>query len=107
MPMSDSRAILPITRAVLAAGVMAALLLPAPVALAQTKITVGNIPGSTGFFIPSYVAMDKGFFKREGLDASYVKMGGKALVTAGMGGAIDFLPIPGGGSIALLKGAKL
>ncbi len=87
----------------------AALAFAAPVstAVAQTKIKVGNIPGSTGFFIPAYVAMDKGFFKREGLDASWVKMGGKALVTAGMGGAIDFLPIPGGGSIALLKGAKL
>ncbi len=92
--------------AVLIAGV-AALALPASTAVAQTKIKVGNIPGSTGFFIPSYVAMDKGFFKREGLDASWVKMGGKALVTAGMGGAIDFLPIPGGGSVALLKGAKL
>ena len=83
------------------------LALPAPAVLAQTNITVGNIPGSTGFFIPSYVAMDKGFFKREGLDAKYVKMGGKALVNAGMGGAIDFVPIPGGGSVALLKGAKL
>jgi hypothetical protein len=34
-------------------------------------------------------------------------MTGKALVTAGLGGAIDFVPIPGGGSQASLKGAKL
>jgi len=74
---------------------------------AQTKIRVGRTPGASGFHIPSYVAMDKGFFKREGLDARYVAMGGKALVTAGMGGAIDFVPIPGGGSQAILKGADL
>lgn len=74
---------------------------------AQTKIRVGRTPGASGFHIPLFVAMDKGFFKREGLDARYVSMGGKALVTAGMGGAIDFVPIPGGGSQAVLKGADL
>lgn len=76
-------------------------------AIAQTKITVGRTTGASGFHIPSYIAMDKGFFKREGLDASYVSMSGKALLTAGMGGAIDFVPIPGGGSQAILKGAPL
>jgi len=76
-------------------------------ALAQTKITVGRTTGASGFHIPSYIAMEKGFFKREGLDASYVAMTGKALITAGMGGAIDFVPIPGGGSQAILKGAPL
>jgi ABC-type nitrate/sulfonate/bicarbonate transport system substrate-binding protein len=74
---------------------------------AQTKIRVGRTPGASGFHIPSYIAMDKGFFKREGLEARYVAMGGKALVTAGIGGAIDFVPIPGGGSQAVLKGADL
>lgn len=96
----------PIAVLALLASLFAAAL-PGPAAVAQTKITVGDIPGSAGFFIPSYVAMDKGFFKKEGLDATQVKMGGKALVTAGLGGAIDFLPIPGGGSLAVLKGAKL
>ena len=74
---------------------------------AATKIRVGRTTGASGFHIPSYVAMDKGFFKREGLDARYVAMSGKALVTAGLGGAIDFVPIPGGGSQATLKGADL
>ena len=76
-------------------------------AFAQTKIRVGRTTGASGFHIPSYVAMEKGFFKREGLDASYVAMTGKALVNAGMGGAIDFVPIPGGGSQAILKGAPI
>lgn len=76
-------------------------------AMAQTKIKVGRTTGASGFHIPAFIAMDKGFFKKEGLDASFVAMTGKALVTAGMGGAIDFVPIPGGGSQAILKGAKL
>jgi NitT/TauT family transport system substrate-binding protein len=72
-----------------------------------TKITVGRTTGASGFHLPSYVAMDAGIFKKEGLDASFVAMTGKALVTAGIGGAIDFVPIPGGGSQASLKGAPL
>jgi len=76
-------------------------------ALAQTAIKVGRTTGASGFHIPSYIAMDRGFFKKEGLDAKFVAMTGKALVTAGIGGAIDFVPIPGGGSQATLKGAPL
>ena len=68
---------------------VASLTLPMVVssADAQTKIRVGRTTGASGFHIPSYVAMDRGFFKREGLEARYVAMGGRALVTAGMGGA--------------------
>ena len=66
MTKPTTKAIPAFAMALLIAGA-AVLALPASTAVAQTKITVGNIPGSTGFFIPSYVAMDKGFFKREGL----------------------------------------
>ena len=76
-------------------------------AYAQTKILIGRTTGASGFHIPSYVAMEKGFFKEEGLDAKFVGMTGKALVTAGIGGAINFVPIPGGGSQATLKGAPI
>lgn len=96
------------TYVLLAAAVGAAALISSISATyAQTVIKVGRTTGGSGFHIPSYVAMEKGFFKREGLDASYVAMTGKALVTAGMSGAIDFVPIPGGGSQAILKGAPL
>jgi NitT/TauT family transport system substrate-binding protein len=74
---------------------------------AQTKITVGMVVGGTGLHIPTYVAMDKGFFKNEGLDASWVTLNGKALVTAGLADEIDFVPIPAGGSLAALHGAPL
>lgn len=88
------------------AGALTLTIISADV-LAQTKIRVGRTTGASGFHIPSYVAMDKGFFKKEGLDARYVAMSGKALVTAGIGGAVDFVPIPGGGSQATLRGADL
>ncbi len=76
-------------------------------AVAQTAIKIGRTTGASGFHIPSYIAMDHGFFKKEGLDAQFVAMTGKALVTAGIGGAINFVPIPGGGSQATLKGAPI
>lgn len=73
----------------------------------RSKITVGRTTSGSGFHIPSYVAMDKGFFKREGLDAKYVAMSGKALLNAGIAKQIDFVPIPGGGSVAALRGAPI
>lgn len=70
-------------------------------------ITIGRTTGASGFHIPYFVGVDRGFFKEEGLDAKLVAMTGKALVTAGLGGAIDFVPIPTGGVIASLRGAKI
>ncbi|HZT52136.1 MAG TPA: ABC transporter substrate-binding protein [Stellaceae bacterium] len=90
-----------------AAILLAALLGLSPPVSAQTKITVGMVLGGTGLHIPTYVAMDKGFFKQEGLDASWVKLNGKALVTAGLAGECDFVPIPSGGALAALHGAQL
>lgn len=72
-----------------------------------TKITVGKTTGGSGFHIPTYIAMDKDFFKEEGLDASFVTLTGKALVTAGITGNVDFVPIPSGGSQAALSGAPI
>ena len=95
-----------IGKAAVAAGVFAVALTGVE-AVAQTKIKVGRTTGASGFHIPAFIAMHKGFFKKEGLDAEFVSMTGKALVTAGIGGAIDFVPIPGGGSEAMLKGAPL
>ena len=96
-------------RSLLAASAAFVLSLPfAPgTADAQTAITIGKLTGGTGLHIPSYVAMDKGFFKEEGLDARFVVLGGRALVTAGLAGNVDFIPIPSGGAQAALKGAKI
>ena len=74
---------------------------------AQTPITFGKTIGGSGFHIPSYVAMDQGYFKAEGLDARFVSLTGKALVTAGLSGNVDFVPIPSGGAQAALSGAEI
>ena len=44
------------------------------------KIKVGRTVGGSGFHIPSYVAMDKGFFKGEGFDAAFIATTGGVLV---------------------------
>ncbi len=85
----------------------ATLILAAGAAQAQTKITVGKILGGVGLHIPSYIAMDRGFFKDEGLDARFVSLVGRPMITAGLSGNLDFVPIPSGGAQAVLSGAKL
>ena len=93
-----------VLRTLLAVAAVVASLCPAA---AQTKITVGKVVGGVGLHIPSYIAMDKGFFKEEGLDARFVELAGRPLMTAGLSGNVDFIPIPSGGAQAVLKGAKL
>jgi NitT/TauT family transport system substrate-binding protein len=95
-----------IVRSFLVAASIIAVAVVSP-AQAQTKITVGKITSGSGFHIPSYVAMDQGFYKAEGLDASFSTLPGRALVTAGLTGSIDFIPIPSGGSQAALSGAEI
>jgi ABC-type nitrate/sulfonate/bicarbonate transport system substrate-binding protein len=73
-------------------------------AQAQTRISIGKITGGIGLHIPSYIAMDKGFFKEEGLDPRWVVLGGTAMIRAGLTGNLDFVPIPSGGAQAVLKG---
>jgi len=90
-----------------AAAAVLALSVGLAAAQAQTKITVGKILSGNGFHIPSYVAMDQGFYKAEGLDVSFVSLVGRALVTAGLSGSADFIPIPSGGAQAALSGAEI
>ena len=88
------------------AALAAFLSLGANAATAQTKVTVGKVVGGIGLHIPSYIAMDKGFFKEEGLDARFVELGGRPLMTAGLSGNVDFVPIPSGGANAVLTNAN-
>jgi NitT/TauT family transport system substrate-binding protein len=76
-------------------------------AQAQTKLTMGKVIGGDGFHIPTYVALDEGFFKQEGLDASLVELQAPAQVTAVLSGNLDCAPIPSGGAQAALSGAKI
>ncbi len=70
-------------------------------------IKIGRTTGGSGFHIPSYVAVDKGILKQEGFDPVFVAATGGVLVRAAIAKEIDFVPIPGGGSQAMLKGAPL
>jgi NitT/TauT family transport system substrate-binding protein len=88
-------------------AIFAAAALSAGAASAQTKISGGKTTGGSGFHVPSYIAMDKGFFNDDGLDASFVTLQGRALVTAGLSGSVNFIPIPSGGSQAALSGADI
>ena len=76
-------------------------------AVSAQAVKVGRTTGGSGFHIPSYVAIDKGFFKAEGLDAHFIAATAGVLVRAAIAKEIEFVPIPGGGSEAMLKGAPL
>jgi NitT/TauT family transport system substrate-binding protein len=73
----------------------------------QTKVTIGKVIGGDGFHLPSYVALDKGLFKAEGVDATLVELDPKTQVTAVLSGNLDCAPIPSGGAQAALSGAKI
>jgi NitT/TauT family transport system substrate-binding protein len=92
-------------RTLRAAALAAAIALSCGSAATQTKITIGKVSGGVGLHIPSYIAMDKGFFKEEGLDARFVELVGRPMITAGMTGDVNFVPIPSGGAQVVLKGA--
>lgn len=74
---------------------------------AQTKIKVGRTVGASGFHLPSYIAFETGIFKEHGLEVEFIAAEGGPLVKAGIARELDYVPIPGGGSIAMLKGAPL
>lgn len=92
---------------IVAAGLVAMTLLGDTASAQALKIKVGRTTGASGFHIPTYVAMARGLFKAEGLDAEFVSMTGGELVRAGIAKEIDFVPIPGGSSEAILRGAPL
>ena len=88
-------------RSLIAAAVLVASLGPA---VAQAKITIGKIIGGIGLHIPTYVAMDKGFFKEEGLDARFVELGGRPRCRE-LSATTNFVPIPSGGAKGRAWGA--
>jgi ABC-type nitrate/sulfonate/bicarbonate transport system substrate-binding protein len=92
---------------VAAALILAPTLVPGTVHAEAVKLRVGKALGGSGFHIPSYIAMDQGFYKAEGLDAEFVVLSARALVTAGLAGSVDVIPIPSGGAQAVLSGAPI
>ncbi len=79
----------------------------APAAAQAPKVRVGRTAGASGFHLPTYVAMDRGIFKAEGLDAEFISMTAGELVRGAIAKEVDFAPVPGAGAEAMLKGAPL
>ena len=90
----------------LALSIGLAMLVAASQTFAQS-VKVGRTIGGSGFHIPSYIAVDKGLFKAEGLNVEFIATTAGVLVRAAIAKEIEFVPIPGGGSEAMLKGAPL
>src|SRR5688572_6783516 len=96
---------MPTRRIALAAIMFAAMPLAAQ---AQNKaVSIGKVISGNGLHIPTYVAMDRGFYKEEGLDARFISLTGSGLIKGALSGAIDFIPIPSGGAQAALSGAEI
>ena len=95
-------------RVTMAAGlVLATAFFGGGVSAQAPKVKVGRTTGASGFHVPSYVAMDKGLFKAEGLDAEFVNMTAGEIVRATIAKEVDFAPVPGASAEAMLKGAPL
>ena len=88
-------------------ALLAVLVAPAVLAAEPTKITVGAVAGFSSEHFPTYVAIERGFFKKEGLDAKLVALNGGALKTAGLAGQVDFIPLPTAAALAALHGAPV
>lgn len=87
--------------------VLAATLLGGAASAQAPKIKIGRTTGASGFHVPTYVAMDRGLFKAEGLDAEFVNMTAGEIVRATIAKEVDFAPVPGASAEAMLKGAPL
>ena len=100
---------MPISRVLVSSLIAACLALPAlsMPAAAETKVTVGAVVGFTSLHLPSYVALERGFFKKEGLDVTLVKLAPSPLKVAGLSGQVDFIPIPTPAALAALHGAPV
>lgn len=89
--------------AALAVGMVALSLSPS---FAAEKVQV-SIPVSTPGYAMYFLAIDKGYFKDEGLDVQIVKAGGGTATPALMSGDLKFSGSPGSAISAILRGAPL
>ena len=101
------KALLHLSTAIFVGAIVAALAGFVADAAGQTKIRVGRTISAAGFHLPSYIAHEKGMFKEQGLAAEFIAAQGGPLVRAGIAKEIDYVPIPGGGATAMLKGAPI
>ena len=68
------------------------------------KVTV---PVINTTFAPVFVAVEKGYFKAEGLDVDIVRIGGSGATSALIAGSVDYSGSPSSALSAIVKGAEL
>ena len=90
----------------LIAGCIALVATTGPAAGAAA-VKIGRMNVANVSHLPIYLALETDLFKQEGLDATFVTMTERALMTAGLAGTIDFVPLPRAGAQAALKGAPV
>jgi hypothetical protein len=69
--------------------------------------TLGLTAEPTLAHLPSYVAHEKGLFRSEGLSVKMTPLTGRALISTGVKGTVDFVPIEGCGAQAVRSGSRL
>ena len=86
--------------------VLLALSVGAAPAGAADKVKV-SVPVLIPAYAMYYLAVDKGYFKDEGLDVEIIKAGGGTATPALMSGSLQFTGSPGSAISAILRGAPL
>ena len=74
---------------------------------AANAATLGRTAEPTLALLPSYVAHEKGLFRSEGLPIKMVPLTSRALISAGLKGSVDFVPIEDRGAQVALNGGNL
>jgi len=87
-------------------AIFAAMLAEAGSAVAEDAIKV-TVPVINTTFSPVFVAIEKGYFKGEGLDVELVRIGGSGATSALIAGSVNFSGSPSSALSAVVKGADL
>ena len=91
----------------LATGLSTTLLFSHLVSAAEMEKVSVTVPADNSAFTPVFIAKDKGYFSKEGLDVEIIKAGGGTATPALISGSINFSSSQGSALSAILRGAPL
>lgn len=95
-----------VARRLVTAGALlaAALLLAAPASAQKVRVSHPTLAADQAYF---FVALDKGYYKQEGLDVEVLQAGGGVSTPALVSGDLQFSNSAGAAISAILRGARL